>query len=441
MKPIKMLVLGASVLAFGMSVVSVGNQAYAGLSGTSEYVKDVDLDFSGAMPVINITNTSANKHVNSVNPTVQNNSINIEIDGFVECKSANNVDFLGAWAYFGGVGIGGFGQLATQGTLHDEKIDVAYKTKDDIAEATEDMFTIPLNKIKNGHPALRVDPLEELEKARQAFNGSDTDFYKQDREIILQRPISLGTVCGKLKNTDKRSVGFETKHTGIKIKYKGDPAVNDKPVLNAQLANNMPNQINNDLPIRLDKAEFQPNIPHYTGKCVPDENRQIQIDLQFSGNGGGYMDLRVQSVSNTYADYGPYYNFQAIPVNAQASKKINFSFPIKTMLEQEKYSYMAISNSKTYNHNMKIEARYKPKEGGNWSQWKDYDTAVFKHRCTPQLNGQLVGGNIGGIGGYDNGAETPKLKIKRSGVNTDPAPINTIKSMPVNPKPARAKRN
>lgn len=432
MTSFKTLILGASVLAIGLGVPGAGNSAHAA-QGTSEYVKNVDLDFTGPDVIIHVKNNAANKNVNNVNLGVIDSKIDIGIDGFVECKDANNVEFMTAEAYFGSVGIGGFGQLTTSATLHSQKVDVAYKEKGNVAEATEDTFSVPLNKIKNGHPALRVDPVEEINKKLQAHlngGGNKADFYKQDQQVVLQRPVSLGAVCGKLKDTDKRSVGFETKNVTIKISYEGDPAVNDKPVLNAQLnQNNMPNQVGNNFPIKLDKADFQPNMPNYIGKCVPDQNQKIQIDLQFSGNGAGYLDLKVIPVSNTYADYGIYYQFENIPVNAQATKKIDFSFPLKTMLEQDKYAYMAIADGKTYNHNMKIQARYKPKEGGAWSAWKDYDTAVFKHRCTPQV-GVQVGGQ-GGKLGFDNGGQQgqmPKLQLKQGAVDPDPQPEMQIKS-------------
>ncbi|MBX2833390.1 MAG: hypothetical protein KTR28_00295 [Micavibrio sp.] len=420
MKPtIKTLVLGASVVAIGLGTSAINKQAHAANKGTSEYVKDVDIDFAGSTtPVINIINTSADKDIEKIKPTVQSNSLNLTIDGFVECKKQNKVDFLGAWAYFGGVGIGGFGQLATQGTLHDEKIDVAYTTKEDqLAEATEDTFSIPLNKIKNGHPALRIDPLEELEKARQSYNGSDLDFYKNDREIIVQRPISLGAICGKLANTDKRSVGFETKNASIKIKYKGDKNLLEKPKLNAQLNGNVPNQVqqNPNLPFQLNDVDFQPNIPNYVGKCIPDQNPKIRMNFNVAGGKKGQIDLRVKGVSNTYAMDGVYFQTSGIVKNPQnGGGFLEFNFPLKEMLSQDNYAFMAVSNNKTWNHNMKIEARYKNFDGSNqWSQWTEFDGKVFKHRCTPQLNPQLKGAVNGGVKAYDNGGDkTPKLDVQ-----------------------------
>lgn len=439
MKPIKTLALGVSAVAISFGAFGTTTQAFAAAEGHSEYVENVDIDFSGPTAVITVKNVSANKHVNALDLKTQESKLDFLVDGFVKCKKANGVDFLGAEAYFGGVGIGGFGQLTTTGTLHSEKIDVAFTDKaHEIAEATEDTFSVPLNKIKNGHPALRIDPLEELEKARQAFNGSDVDFYKQDQEIVLQRPISLGTVCGKLNNTDKRSVGFETKNATVKVKYVGDAAVNDTPVLKAQLANN-PNQIqqNPDLPFQLNGVDFQPNIPNYVGKCLPDQNPKIRVNFNVAGGKQGLVDLRIKSVSNQYADYGDYFEESGIAKSPNnGGGFLDFSFPLKEMLSQDKYSYMAISNNKTYSHNMKIEARYKNFEGGNWSQWKDYDTAVFKHRCTPVV--VPTGGNGGKIG-YDNSGSAPKLNGTIQAVPASPKPIDKIQ-VPVTATPLKIKR-
>jgi hypothetical protein len=303
------------------------------------------------------------------------------------------------------------------------------------------MFSVPLNKIKNGHPALRVDPLEELEKVRQAFNGSDVDFYKQDREIVLQRPISLGAVCGKLKKTDQRSVGFETKNATIKIKYQGDPSINDKPVLNAQLTNNnMPNQVqqNPDLPFQLNDIEFQSNMPNYVGKCLPDQNPKIRVNFNVAGGKQGLVDLRIKEEGNQYADYGNFFETSGIVKDPKNAGHLDFSFPLKEMLSQDKYAFMMQLNNQTYSHNMVIEARFKNFDSSNeWSQWKEYDNAVFKHRCTPQVIPQ---GQNGGMGGYNNGGNTPPpINGTIRAVPTSPKPIDKIKAQKT-PEPMKIKR-
>ena len=85
---------------------------------------------------------------------------------------------------------------------------------------------------------------------------------------------------------------------------------------------------------------------------------------------------------------------------------------------------------------MQLEARYKPKTG-NWSEWTKYDTAVYKHRCTPQLNGQIGGsGQVGGFQDGNGGGGSPTLDK----IQAKPARAPLGKAAPVEPapKPKRA---
>ncbi|MEH6631543.1 MAG: hypothetical protein V7776_11975 [Halopseudomonas aestusnigri] len=443
MKTIKTLLLSASVLAIGLSTGGINNQAQAA-QGSSKYVKNVDIDFPGFAAVVNVKNVSANKLLSSLDLNVQENKLDFEVGGLIECKG-NNLNVVATQASFGPVSISGTG-LNANSTLHQASIALSEDLDDNgIVEYTApSIFSVPLNKINNGHPALRVDPLAELEKARQAFNGSDLEFYQQDREIVLQRPLSVSGACRKKNNPNKVSSGYETKNHVIQIKYKGDPNLTEKPVvkLSAQLANN-PNQIqqNPDLPFQLNKAEFMPNLPHYTGKCLPAQNPKIRINFQESGGKKGLMDLRVKAVSNQYADYGYYFETQGIINDPKNNSHLDFSFPLKEMLSQDKYSWMVTLSNKTYNHNMRVEVRHKNLEGGNWGQWKQYDTAVFKHRCVPQLNDKLIGRDNGSVGGYSNG-QVPITAKPILGTKPKLVPINKFKVQPVPaPKPKRAPVN
>lgn len=419
MKLSKTLILGASALVIGFTVPAMAADY------TSEFVEDVSLTFPGYAAQIEIENMSGNKHVSAVNPVVKTSNLEFDINGTVKCKSANKVEFRNAWAFFGPLFHAGSQGVKTDAALHNQEVDVAYHEKGNLPEYTEDTFVVPYNKIKQGHPAIRVDALEELNKKLEAHvqgGGDPLEFWQNDQDIVLQRPISLMGSCG---NNTENSAGFVKQDATIQIKYKGDPAVNDKPVINAQLAQNggMPGQVNNDFPIQIVNASFQPNMPHYTGKCVPDQNTKIRINFQLSGSEEGLMDLRVvPDSSNVYGTtYGPYATFNSIPVNVQHSKKVDFSFPLIEMLSQNQYSYMAEHNSKTWSHNMRLEGRIKPKNGGQWSAWEELDTAVFKHRCTPQVNFQM-GGNKGGKVGFDNGNDG----------NGGPAIQGTVKATPEN---------
>ncbi|MEX0615526.1 MAG: hypothetical protein WD177_06420, partial [Methylophaga sp.] len=301
-------------------------------------------------------------------------------------------------------------------------------------------FNVPLAQIKQGHPAIRFDPLQELNKELQQHlnqGGTKLAFYQQDHFMQVERTVSMAGWC-KLKNSNDSQVEDAMATVKLTVKYEGDPDLKLTGTLNAQLANNMPNQVNNNLPMKLDKADFQPNIPHHYGQCIPDQNPAIQINLQFSGTNTALLDLKVMPVSNTYADYGTYYAFSNIPVNAKHSKHINFSFPLINLLSQDKYSYMAISDNKVWNHNMKIVARVKP-EGKDWSQWQDYDTAVFKHRCEPQVKFY----SPAGLGGYQNNGEGAPVvpgrnTVKPADIKPDMGKIQA--PAPVDPTPVPGPR-
>jgi hypothetical protein len=433
MKPIKALVLSASVLALGLPTVI--SSAYAA-QGTSEYVQNIDLGLPGMASIIHIENKSADKVLSSLNLDVKTNTLEFETRGSIVCKGSNVVH-IGSNIHFGPVNITNGGQhINASSTLHSDTIDVSVLDSDNpIAESSPDLYTVPLHSVKNGHPALRVNPLEELEKARQAFNGSDLAFYQQDQEIVIKRPLSLTGACGKKNNPNKVSVGYHTREHVIQIKYKGDHTLTELPVVkvnpNLNQGGGLPNQVqqNQNLPFQLNNVTFQPNIPHHMDKCIPDQDPKIRMNFSISGGKQGIIDLRVVPVSNTYAINGTYFETQGIVKSPKQSDGgyLDFSFPLKNMLNEEQWSYMAISNNKTWSHNMRIEARFKNSDDSNeWSQWKEFDGTVFKHKCTPLLNEQLQGGNNGSIKGYDDANE--------NGLKLDKA---QTRSKRADPKPAR----
>ena len=430
------------VKTLSLGLLASSLPALAEQSAGSKFVDNVALEFPGMAAVIHVKNTSGNKHVDFVNLVAQESKMDFKFSGTVYCDPGTNVQFKGAHVYFGNVALGGFGQLSTTGTLHTETASVAsLEKKNDIIEYTEDTFSVPLNKVKNGAASLVVDPIAEINKKLQAHlqgGGKAVDFYRNDQEIVLQRPISLSGICG---NNSENTVGFRTKNHTIQIKYEGDSKVFQVAKLNAQLVNQPANQnINNNLPYKLDKADFQANIPDYVGQCMPDSNPKIRINLQGSGSEQGQIDLRVAAVSNVYAAYGNYFETSGIINNpANGSAHVDFYFPLKEMLANDKYSYMTQANNKTWNHNMRVEARYKNLQNGTWSEWKNFDSATFKHRCTPGVN---PGVNNGGIQ-YNNQQPNAPMGIK---ANPEPkAPLNikaaepkaslNLKAQPLSPEP------
>lgn len=394
-------------------------------SASSKYVDKVALTFTGMAVQIHVENQSANKHLSKVNLKTKNSSMSFDYSGHVECNPGIGRRFKGAYITFGNVSLSGEGINDTSGA-YTLSTDVAHTIKkSDIAESTPKTFVVPLSKVKNVAASLRVDPIAEVNKKLQqhlAGGGNAVDFYRQDHTIVLQRPISLSALCG---TNSKSSGGYETKNHVIQIEYKGDSKVYDKAVINASLANQLPNQVTNDLPFKLDKAQFQANMPNYVGKCIPNQNPKLRINFQVSGSETGLMDLRVVAVSNQYAAYGNYFATEGIVNNPKnGGGHLDFRFPLKEMLSQNQYSWMAIADNQTHSHNMRIEARYKNMQNGTWSAFKPFGTAVFKHRCTPQVNPAIDNQN----------------KINSFGKQPDQQNLNVKKATPprAEPKPKRA---
>ena len=265
-----------------------------------------------------------------------------DYSGTVHCDPGLGHKFKGAYMTFGPVNLSGE-SVNTHNGAYTVQTTVASSTKkNEVVEYVPNTFTVPLSKVKNAAPSLRVDPIAEINKKLQQHiqgGGKAIDFYKKDHTIVLQRPLSLSGLCGT--NT-KSSGGYETKNHVIQIEYKGDSKIYDVAKLNASLANNMPNQIGNNLPFKLDKATFQANMPNYVGKCIPNQNPKIRINFQISGSESGLMDLRVAAVSNQYAAYGSYFETSGIIKNPKVGGgHLDFRFPLKEMLAQDKYSWMA----------------------------------------------------------------------------------------------------
>lgn len=373
-----------------------------------------------------LKNVSANKHIDAIQIAPTKPNLDIALVGDVKCEAHKEINFEKARAYFGP------SEVSLYSATYSPNITDG-KGQFRITESGNDSkFSVPLAQIKQGHPAVRFDPLQELNKALQKHlsdGGTKLSFYQQDHFIKVERPVAMRGWC-KVEGTNDSQSADANANIEITIKYEGDPDLKLSGTLNAQLANS-PNQINNDLPIVLNKADFQPNIPHYYGQCLPEGGTKIRINLQLSGNAPGLLDLKVVPVSNVYADYGTYYEFSSIPVNAQHSKHIDFTFPLKTLLSQDKYAYMAISDNKVWNHNMKIVARIKP-EGKDWGQWQDYDTAVFKHRCEPQVQFNSPG-QVGGF--QNNGGQSEQGPSRLSPVPVKPSLDKVQSPAPTDPTP------
>lgn len=437
--------LSAGIATAGIAFMSA--QAIA-FEGNSSLVKNVDMSFPGYAAVINIYNGASSKHISKLDLKVQQSKIDVEIDGLVQCAQDKDVHFSRAKAYFGKVVIDGQGNIIDSPSLYGDGIDVAKKlwsagfwiknqwTTEGLPGP--ETFSIPLSALKNGGASVRLNPLEELAKELQKHTnggGSALDFYKNKQEIVVKRPISLAGWCRK-GNSEKG--GFETKDFTIQIKYAGDPALTNKAQLSGQLGNgNTPNQFNaGEQAFKLLSADFMANIPHKYGKCIPTTNPKIRFNYKVAGTKLGRIDFRIRSASVDYNYSGNYYQKNAVIHDPKAGStySLDFDFPLKQILSNSNYSYMTIHNNKTYHHNMVMQARYKQVDGEK-TEWKDMDTAVFKHRCVPQANVPIAGG-VNKFGGQEGGSKLDKRAPAK------PA-VKPMVKKPVAPtsKPARSTTN
>jgi len=416
MKLFKKSILGTTVLALGLSAFGVTG-ANAGASGNSAYVHDVHLSFPGFAAVITVRNTSANKHVNAVNLQVQETHADFLLSGSVICESNNKIHFEDAAAYFGPVGMGGLDNVNASSALYTESnFSVAsYKLSDNVApEYSEEIFSVPLNAIANGHPAIRMNPLEEVEKMLQAHinnGGTEAEFYQQQHEVVLQRAISLSGTCQK---DGLSKSGFQTENHAIQVRYLADPQVHDNPVLNAQLGGNLPQQFGGAYqPLMITDAFFQPNMPHHVGPCP----LGTQVRFTYSGHGEGEVMFRVLDDGQTI------YQSVAKPYNQDLN-------------EEHFYFYMMAPQTpvwdlnETVNHNLTLHVKTKDANADVWeSHYQLVDQSVWKHRCTPSLNAQ-IGGN-GGILSPDNaGPDNAPARLGRLSAPVDPRPSRRFRARP-----------
>ncbi|WP_085906905.1 hypothetical protein [Kiloniella majae] len=412
------ILLGASAAALGVSSIA-SNAVFAASSGNSEYVQNVDLSFPGYAAVINVKNTSGSKSVNNVNLQVQESSIEIEADGFVQCGNDKKITFKDAKIYFGPLSMF-VDDINDNAALYQADYEVSNKTRIGLGKwmtegtSGDESFTVPLNQIKNGHPAVRVDPLEEINKKLQSHlqgGGSKADFYKTDQEVVLQRPVSLAGWCRKYLSPGHSpwKAGFETKNFTIQVKYKGDPAITDKPLLNAQLGQvgNNP-QYNNNQSLLLNQATFQPNMPHHIGKCS-EGTPNPKIRVNYKGAGKGTVRFKV-GVKNSEGNFVlPNVYLGSYDSAGQINRHFDFDYPlIEKMYNHQQFKWWNTIN-KTYEHAMTIEAQVKDQNSDSYGPWEEFGSATFKHRCTPQVNVNVGGAKAGGYQSQDN-ANQPTVK-------------------------------
>ena len=200
MKSIKTLALAVTILIIGGSAITT-TESHAG-SYYSEQIKSIDVDFGASKVIIPMKNISNDKYVNNVVLKPEGTHINIPVTGGVWCAQDKRTTFREARAYFGPL-LGGGNQMSTSSTLHHEIYQVSFYewkglTTKWLGEAgSDDIFSVPLSKIKNGSSDIKIDPQAEMEKKLQAHlqgGGTRLSFYQNNQEVSFPHDFNCRVV-------------------------------------------------------------------------------------------------------------------------------------------------------------------------------------------------------------------------------------------------------
>ncbi|KGK41121.1 hypothetical protein LH51_17190 [Nitrincola sp. A-D6] len=391
----------AALLIMALNTTTVSANLYP------DYISGVALSVEGGIypHAVVLENVSANKQLEALQLQAEKTHIDVDFQGHVSCAADNKVDFDNARAYFGPISLF-LDSVQSPQTLFDAAYHPSFTTGKGNKRITEagnfQSFNIPLAQIQQGHPAVRFNPEEELNKKLQQHlnqGGSKIDFYRQDQYISVNRTVSLAGWCKHTSNNTSRPA-FASVPIEMTVIYKGDADLIAPVQLSAQLAQSeLPGQVTHNLPFSLNSATFQPNMPHYIGKCTPDTDPVIRIN--YSGNGKGLIRFSVKD--NTATVYGsPEIAYDSADgVNAH----LDFSYPLIGKLNQENNSGWDAPNQ-TFSHPLSIRASIKDVNSDQWSEWKTYGSANWNHRCIPQVN-VIPAGAQGGV--YTGQQPSPTL--------------------------------
>ncbi|MFN3580958.1 MAG: hypothetical protein ACK4VV_10860 [Pseudomonas sp.] len=402
----------AVLLAISLAPTAVPANQYP------EYISGVTLNVEPGIHSHSVVlkNIAASKQLTAMQLQAQTSHIEVDVYGLVSCAASNQVGFAQARAYFGPISLF-LESVQSPQTLFDAPYHPSFTTGKGNKRITEagnaTPLSIPLSSIQQGHPAVRFNPQEELNKKLQQHlnqGGSEIDFYRQDHYITVNRTLSLAGWCkNNTSNISRPAVASVP--IGMTVIYNGDPDLIAPVQLSAQLANSqMPDQISHDLPFALSAATFQPNMPHYIGKCAPDNDPVIRIN--YSGNGKGLVRFTVEDNGN------PVYGSPHIAYDSSATLNAHhdFSYPLIGKLAQENNAGWDTPNQ-TFSHPLSIRASIKAADTDSWSEWKTYGSANWNHRCVPQLNVKPAGG----VGGFNSGQQPTQPAPGPSRVQPKPA--------------------
>lgn len=401
MPSFKTLAQGASALAFAYGALTA--PALADDSHLYAGVKNMDVSLSGGTPLVTVRNVAANKLLQNLTLDVQENTIAVGVGGYVECLGTTSENWKFRHGYhlsFGAFGIGRTSLLMSKDLPSSSSID-------HVQDMDAHTFQMPANLL--GNPQIGVDPVAAiLAAAEQA--PDKLAWLRQDHVLTVKIPLRWEAGCGSYTRNKitKRNIieypdtSYLTKDVDLKIAYKGDPQLYI-PKVNAQLGQGLPDQIGGGYPpLKITSMQFQPNMPNHVGACP----KSVPMRVNYTGQGKGDLRIRI-AFGNT-----PEHESQVIAFDAKNGPQ-HYDFELET-------PYIQNNNlNNTIQYNLRVFISGKGAGEQSWTSYQLMDSAVWKVRCTPQVNPVLGGGGVGGKapayqGGQQGGGKAkPVLRLQQ----------------------------
>ena len=374
MLPIQTIARGAAVLALGLTAL-----AAPALADDSQLygVKNIGVSLSGATPEIVVANSAGNHQLKNLKLAVQGNSVAVGIGGYVDCTGIQIENWTFREGHFlaaGAFGIGRTSLLMSRALPNSSDIN-------HVSDMDAHSFNMPVALLAN--PQIGIDPAAVVLAAADKA-PSKVGYLRQDHVIEVKIPLRWEAHCNNYirnKITKKTVVeasdtSYLTKDVTLKIKYQGDPQLFE---VNAQIAQGggLPNQLQaGPSPFKITQMSFQPNMPHHVGACPA----TTKIRVFYQGQGKGELRIRINDGGATIHDSAK------IAFDSKDGKQ-HYDFEIETP-KASKFDL-----NKTVAHSLRVYVRGKGENEQIWpSTYQPMGTAVWKHRCTPQVNPVLGGG-------------------------------------------------
>lgn len=369
-----MKTLAATALAIGLA--GLGTPAAA---DDSQFygAAAIDVGLPGATPVVSVRNYDHSHRLSALQLAVEGNTIAVTVGGYVDCTGTQFENFAQRFGHYlsgGAFGIGRTSLLTSKALPHSSSID---HTSDMDAHT----FQMPVALLAN--PQIAVDPVAVVMAAADKA-PSKLAWLRQDHVLTVKIPLRWEAACAfysrnKItKQTTRKAaqLSYLTRDVELKINYKGDPQLFE---VNAQLSQGggLPNQVQvGAQPFKVTTMQFQPNMPHHIGTCPA----KTTIRVTYMGQGKGEIRIRINEGGKTIHD-SPKIAFDS----QNGWQHYDFEIATPKALPHEL--------NKTVEHDLRVYLRGKDEKAATWpASYQPMDAAVWKHRCTPQVNPSLGGG-------------------------------------------------